>query len=370
MDGFVAGQSAGSTPQIPETAMRLSALTLLGITLLLTSQTQARVSGCEAAGLSNGTYTLEHGGLTRTFRLYVPPGYTSTVPSRLVMLFHGWGGNEDEFLGDSAVINEARARGYILAAPRGLGSGPPDHSNNSWTFRGSATGLAGPGLSSKSGAAVAAICDTVSTPDYRYPSCKTGTAKSTCSWTQCQDDDIRFTVALVNYLETRLCIDPARVFATGGSNGGMFTWELGQNPLSAPIFRAIAPVIGLPHKGYLSGPGKADHMPVMLVTGLNDPVVPPGAWDSDAYTTTSNDNDRFYYTGATAITKRWAAAAGCNTSGKELALDYGAGQADCRSYCPATGTRWPAVLDCRANMAHDYGLPWSWKLIMDFFDHT
>ena len=370
MDGFVAGQSAGSTPQIPETAMRLSTLTLLGITLLLTSLTQARVPGCEAAGLSSGTYTLEHGGLTRTFRLYVPPGYTSTVPSRLVMLFHGWGGNEDEFLGDSAVIDEARARAYILAAPRGLGSGPPDHSRNSWTFRGSATGVAGAGVSSKSTAAAAAICDTISTPDYRYPSCKTGTAKNTCSWTQCQDDDIGFTVALVHYLETRLCIDTAHVYATGGSNGGMFTWELGQNPLSAPILRAIAPVIGLPHKGYVSGPGKPDHMPVMLVTGLNDPVVPPGTWDSDAYTTTSNDSDHFYYTGATAITKRWAAAAGCNTSGKERALAYGAGQADCRSYCPATGTRWPAVLDCRANMAHDYGLPWSWKPIMDFFDRT
>ncbi len=350
--------------------MRLSTYTLLGITLLLTSHAEARGPGCEAAGLSSGTYTLPHGGLTRTFRLYVPPGYTSTVPSRLVMLFHGWGGNEDEFLGDGSVIDEARTRGYILAAPRGLGSGAPDHGRNSWTFRGSATGLAGTGVNSKSTAAAATICDTVSTPDYRYPSCKTGTANNTCSWTQCQDDDIGFTVALVRYLETRLCIDTAHVYATGGSNGGMFTWELGQNPLSAPIFRAIAPVIGLPHKGYLGGPGKHDRMPVMLITGINDPVVPPGAWDSDAYTTTSNDSDRFYYTGATAITKRWAAAAGCNTSGKELALSYGAGQADCRSYCPSTGTRWPAVLDCRAKMGHDYGLPWSWKLIMDFFDHT
>ena len=176
--------------------MRLNTYTLLGFTLLLTSHAEARVPGCEAAGLSSGTYTLPHGGLTRTFRLYVPPGYTSTVPSRLVMLFHGWGGNEDEFLGDRSVIDEARTRGYILAAPRGLGSGAPDHSRNSWTFRGSATGLAGTGVNSKSTAAAAAICETASTPDYRYPSCKTGTANNTCSWTQCQDDDIGFTVAL------------------------------------------------------------------------------------------------------------------------------------------------------------------------------
>lgn len=207
------------------------------------------------AGLSSGTYTLPHGDLTRTFRLHLPPEYPGTVPSRLVMLLHGWGGNEDEFLGNRGVVDKARTRGYVLVAPRGLGSGTVDNSRNSWTFRGSATGLSGTDVNSKSAAAAAAICDTASSPDWRYLSCKTGTAKSTCSWTQCQDADVKFTV-----------------------------------------------------------------MPVMLITGLNDNVVPPGAWDSDAHTTTSIDSDRFYYTGATAITKNWAAAAGCSTSGKELAV--------------------------------------------------
>jgi hypothetical protein len=110
-------------------------------------------------------------------------------------------------------------------------------------------------------------------------------------------------------------------------------------------------------------------MPVIVITGLDDNVDPPGAWDSDAFTTTSNDSDRYYYTGATAITRRWAAAAGCDASGKELAFAVGASQADCRTYCPASGAHWPAVLDCRARMGHDYGLPWSWKLTLDFFDH-
>ena len=321
----------------------------------------AQPSGCGAAAPSSGTYTLPHRGHDRIYRLYVPPRYQHDVPSRLVVLFHGWGGNEDEFLGDSSVIGEAAARGYVLVAPRGLGSGAPDHSNNSWTFRGSATGLDGKG---------AAICDTALTPDYRYPSCKAGTARNSCSWTQCQDDDVDFTLALVREVESKLCIDTGHVFATGGSNGGMYVWDLGQNPLSAPVFRALAPVIGLPHRAYLGGPGKPGGMPVMLITGLADKVVPPGNWDDDAFTTTSNDNDRFYYTGATAITKAWAAASGCPVSGKARAFDYGSTNTDCRSYCPAQGTQWPAVLDCRAPMGHAYGLPWSWKLIMDFFDRT
>ena len=330
----------------------------------------ALTPGCKAGGLSNGTYTMPHNGITRTFRLYVPPGYKQNVPARMVVMFHGWGGNEDEFLGDTVVTSEAGARGYILVAPRGLGAGLPDNSKNSWTFRGSATGLDGDDVNAKNPGDRSAICDAAMTPDYRYPSCKAGSARNSCSWTQCQDDDVDFTLALVRHIETKLCIDTAHVYASGGSNGGMFVWELGQNPLSAPTFRAIAPVIGLPHRAYLGGPGKRERMPVILITGLADPVVPPGAWDEAAFTTTSNGNDRFYYTGATAITRSWAAAAHCDTAGNEVTFRRADSPADCRTYCPAAESRWPTVLDCRAKMAHDYGLPWSWKLILDFFDHS
>ena len=42
------------------------------------------------------------------------------------------------------------------------------------------------------------------------------------------DDDIDFVLALIEEAKKRLSIDPDRIFAVGGSNGGMFTWELGQ----------------------------------------------------------------------------------------------------------------------------------------------
>jgi len=35
----------------------------------------------------------------------------------------------------------------------------------------------------------------------------------------------------------------SRPFLSCGSNGGMFTWEPGQNPASASVFRTIAPLI-------------------------------------------------------------------------------------------------------------------------------
>jgi hypothetical protein len=148
----------------------------------------------------------------------------------------------------------------------------------------------------------------------------------------------------------------------------MFTWELGQNPDSAGTFRAIAPLIGLPHRAYLDGKGRSGDMPALVITGTRDSVVPPGAWDDPSFTTTSNGSDRYYYTGATAITRSWAMGHdGCVVSDRAAAFDDGYKATDCRTYCSGD-SGWPRVLDCRARMGHSYSLSWSWKLIMDFFD--
>ncbi len=318
-------------------------------------------SGCGHVPPANGVYTIVHNGIVRQFALHVPTGYESTQAHRTVLVFHGWGGDESEFLGDPDVIRESDRRGYVLVAPRGLGSEEPDLRNNSWSFRGSTTGVINAG-----GKAIA-VCDAAHTPDYTYPSCQARGAINTCSWTQCQDDDVAFVGTLLDFVESKLCVDTKHVYAAGGSNGGMFVWELGQNAASAARLRAIAPIIGLPHRADLRPPGKRAVFPVLLITGIDDHTVPPGSWDDPAPTTTS-DSDRFFYTGATAIIRRWSHAAGCSVTGREQPFATGQDAAECRRYCAATGDRWPAVLDCRAPMGHDYGLAWSWKLVLDFFD--
>jgi poly(3-hydroxybutyrate) depolymerase len=324
--------------------------------------------GCEEnSGWSSGTYPMDQGTVKRTFRVYVPRGYnySNPEPRPLVTIFHGWGGNENEFIGNKKVRAEADKRGYILVAPRGLGSGPVDDSPNSWSFSGSTTGIDGIGNNPPT-----MICDASITPNYSYPTCRAKyPGVSSCSWTQCQVDDVDFVVALVDHVKKNLCVDTDRIFATGGSNGGMFTWELGQDFRSAPTFRAIAPLIGLPHRGYLDAQGKPEDMPVLVITGTRDTTVPPGAWDNPNYTTTSNRNDRYYYTGATAITEVWAVANDCvfDIGDKAVPFNDGVRKADCRTYC-SSDSGWPKVLDCRARMGHSYGLSWSWKLILKFFD--
>ena len=324
--------------------------------------------GCENPSLSSGTYEMIHAGYSRTYQVVVPKDYAEKAPAPLVTVFHGWRGDESEFMGNETVINEANKRGYILVAPRGLGSGEPDNNLNSWSFSGSTTGLDGDGLNESISGDTNAICDHSITPDYSYSSCNL-IKKNSCSWTQCQTDDIAFVMALVDEIKANFCIDSDNVFAAGGSNGGMFTWDLARNSEGGSTFRAIASLIGLPHRAYLDAKNKDEDMPALLITGTRDNVSPPGNWEDPAFTTSSNDNDRYHFTGATAITRSWAAAhAGCDISSAAKKFNAGYTEADCRTYC-SDDPGWPRVLDCRANMDHsDYNFRWSWKLIMDFFD--
>ena len=322
-------------------------------------------TGCGAETYTSGNYELEHGGLTRTFRVFVPDSHSDTTPAPLVLAFHGWGGSVNEFLGSNAVISESEARGYIVVAPLGLGAGPPDSSWASWAFSGSTTGLDGDGSNAKVPGDTPDICDDAATTDYSYPSCA-GVADNGCSWTHCQADDLDFVLDLLAALEAGLCIDAQAIFATGGSNGGMFTWELGQDARTASSFRALAPLIGLPHRGYLAGKATEAALPVLSITGTRDSTVPPGDWEDPSYTVTT-DGDRYFYTGATAITQVWAEAHGCEITQPAAPFDVGSGSLDCRSYC-AADEGWPEVLDCRADMGHTYSLSTTWPVLLDFFE--
>src|SRR5579883_751975 len=145
------------------------ALALLA--LLWTGHAAASVTGaCKVSMPPSGAYTWPHGKLIRHYGLLVPSPVEPGRPLRMIVAFHGWGGDESEFLSDPTVIAESSRRGYLLVAPRGLGAGPPDERNNSWTFRGSASGVVADRGESLP------ICDSAMTPDYRYPSCRDGRA--------------------------------------------------------------------------------------------------------------------------------------------------------------------------------------------------
>ena len=322
---------------------------------------------CPPASWSSGDYTLEQNGIARQFRVRLPAGYNSDQAYPLIVLFHGWGGGQGQFLNNAVVRDESDQRGYVLVAPLGLGEEETGIQPASWSFSGSTTGLDGDGLNAAVDGDTLAICDDDETDDYTYPSCE-GVAENGCSWTQCSVDDVAFSAALVQEVSANVCIDSDRVYAVGGSNGGMFVWDLGRDERSAEVFRAVAPILGLPHRGYLDPPVSEGGMPVISITGTRDRTVPPGEWGQDTFTTTS-DGDVYYYSSASAITKVWAEAHGCDATVPAAPVDIGSSSMECRgwSYCQSD-SQWPPVLDCRGDMGHMYNLSASWPLILDFFE--
>ena len=324
-------------------------------------------ASCVTSQWQSGDYTLQQGEVERTFRVRLPQGYDPEKPHPLAVLFHGWGGGQGEFLNNAVVRAESDERGYVLVAPLGLGGEEAGNQPASWSFSGSTTGLDGDGLNTAVEDDTRAICNDDLTSDYTYPSCD-GVAVNGCSWTQCTVDDMAFAADLVAEVSANLCIDAQRVYAVGGSNGGMYVWDLGRDARTAQVFTAVAAIIGLPHRGFLDPPIVEGGMPAISVTGTRDRTVPPGEWEQQTFTTTS-DGDVYHYTGASAITRAWAEAQGCDTSLPAAPVDVGVDNAECRgwSYCQAD-SQWPPVLDCRGDMGHVYSLGWSWPLILDFFE--
>lgn len=82
-------------------------------------------------------------------------------------------------------------------------------------------------------------------------------------------DDVAFVTDLIDYMATQVCVDQERIFATGMSNGGLFTSVL-VCELSDRI-RAAASVAGVTHDDSCS-PSRA--VPYLAFHGTADTVVP------------------------------------------------------------------------------------------------
>ncbi len=156
-------------------------------------------AGCGGtAGYPLGTTLgmLAHDGLDRTFRVHVPPGYDASRPSSVVLMFHGGGGSGEQLDTMSSNMTPIADReNFIVVYPDGTGT------IRTWNGGG----------------------------------CCGGAVRNDV-------DDVGFVSALLDHLEGSLCVDRARVFASGMSNGGILSHRLACE-LSDRL-AAIAPVAG------------------------------------------------------------------------------------------------------------------------------
>lgn len=170
--------------------------------------------------------SFEVGGLMRSYRTYVPKGLPQGAP--LVVVMHGSG-----------------------EGPQGIRTG---------------TGYAFERLADLHGFAVV------------YP-------KSYASdWNDCSRigdkelagvtaDDVAFLAAMVDKLVGQLNLDPARVFATGVSNGGSMAMRLALEQPSR--YRAVAAVVAnVPAPQNFQCKPAAQATSVMIMNGTEDPLVP------------------------------------------------------------------------------------------------
>jgi len=159
------------------------------------------------------------GGLRESI-LHIPASYDGTKPTMLVLNFHGLLETNTLQQSISHMSDTSDARGFIVAYPQGL--------------------KVGLGVSWNAGA----CC-----------------ANST--------DDMGFVRDLVKLLESKYCIDPKRVFATGLSNGAMLSYRLACE--ASDMFAAVAPVAGAVQVQPCEPPRP---VPILAFHGTNDTVVP------------------------------------------------------------------------------------------------
>ena len=88
-------------------------------------------------------------------------------------------------------------------------------------------------------------------------------------------DDVAFTRAVIDRLTATHAVDRRRVFAVGYSNGGQMVMRLmHEEPVAIAGAAVVAATLPDPGGLVLSSPAPATPMPVLLIHGTNDPVVP------------------------------------------------------------------------------------------------
>lgn len=169
--------------------------------------------------------SINHGGRERTYRLYVPTRLAPAAP--LLVVLHGGGGGSGgmELLTANGFNHRAAEAGALVVYPDGYGRG--------WN-------------------------------DGRHDLKSAATKEDV--------DDVGFLRALVEALGKRYAIDPARVFVTGISNGGMMTLRLACE--ARDVFKgfvAVAASLGEDIAERCDA-GGVDRL--ALIDGTADPIVP------------------------------------------------------------------------------------------------
>jgi len=177
---------------------------------------------CSATAQTTIDATMQHDGLSRSYRLYIPAAYNASQPVPLVFNLHGYTSNnvQQEFYGDFRPI--ADTANFIIVHPNGtLDNG----GQRFWNAFGTST-----------------------------------------------VDDLGFLSALIDVIQEEYAIDLDRVYSTGMSNGGFMSYQLACQ-LGHRI-TAVASVTGSMMQALFNACNATHPTPIMQIHGTADPTVP------------------------------------------------------------------------------------------------
>ena len=194
---------AAPRAQRPVSAAAAATRAARGTPVPAISSRTTRVSGCTADQSPGDFYQtlVTAAGDDRAYRLHVPSRYRSDRFTPLVFDFHGYGRSAAEEEAYSQLVPIADRETFILVTPEGSGYPP------AWDIV---------GVYAENGI-----------------------------------DDVTFVAELLDTLATKVCVDTARVYATGLSNGAEMAAQVACTLPSR--FAAAAPVAGVVYQGCAGG---------------------------------------------------------------------------------------------------------------------
>jgi polyhydroxybutyrate depolymerase len=232
------------------------------------------------------TYTIQHDGLTRMYRVHVPAKVDPAKPAPLLFALHGGGGSMDYQANDDHYghITKSEREGIVVVFPNGYSK-------------------------LKSG------------------SFATWNAGTCCGAARDQNvDDVGFIRQIVANVTRQMNIDRKRIYATGMSNGGLMSYRLACE--MSDVVKAIASVAGTDNTRACS-PGNP--VSILHIHAKNDTHVlytggaGPKARDKSIVTD---------FTSVADTVSKWARLNGCTATPRRTVEKVGA---YCEVYAPCKG---------------------------------
>jgi polyhydroxybutyrate depolymerase len=180
------------------------------------------IAGCPARESKSADRAIDHEGLERSYRIYVPVSITENEQVPLILVLHGAGGSGASMERTTGLSTIAEREGFIVAYPEADERFWNDH-------------------------------DDLEDPNSSSP------------------DDVGYLRAVIEKITREYPVDPQRVFAAGLSNGGLMCHRLAcEAPDLVAGVAGVASQLTVPTENRCSTTAP---VPILLINGTEDPIV-------------------------------------------------------------------------------------------------